>query len=210
MSWLKKLDFKTLLILTLFVIIILMKLFDKKPVEKGETIKINGKKYEVLSHKIDTVEIVHDSVITKKGKDIYHDTTIYVPIPVDIPIDTQAILKEYYSKNIYKDTLKFPNNLGYVDITDTIFKNNILFRKWNINLVERTIEDKLIVKEPPRTQIYYGMVLGFDKVNVVNFAGPSMILKTKKDNIYSLGVGYNNSKTVSIQGGIYWKIKLKK
>lgn len=210
MGWLKKLDFKTLLILTLFVIIILMKLFDKKPVEKGETIKINGKKYEVLSHKIDTVEIVHDSVITKKGKDIYHDTTIYVPIPVDIPIDTQAILKEYYSKNIYKDTLKFPNNLGYVDITDTIFKNNILFRKWNINLVERTIEDKLIVKEPPRNQIYYGMVLGFDKVNVVNFAGPSMILKTKKDNIYSLGIGYNNSKTVSIQGGIYWKIKFKK
>jgi len=187
-----------------------MKLFDKKPVEKTETIKINGKKYEVVTHKVDTVKIIHDSVIIKKGKDIYHDTTIYVPIPVDKPIDTQTILKEYYSKNIYKDTLKFPNNLGYVDITDTISKNSILFRKWNINLVERTIEDKLIVKEPTRNQIYYGMVLGFDKVNVVNFAGPSMILKTKKDNIYSLGIGYNNSKTVSIQGGIHWKIKFKK
>jgi hypothetical protein len=210
MGWLQKLDFKTLLILTLFIIIILMKIFEKKPTNKGETIKIGGKKYEVVSHTIDTIEITHDSIVTKKGKDIYHDTTIYVPIPVDKPIDTLSILKDYYSKNIYKDTLKFPNNLGSVDVTDTIFKNNILSRRWNLNLIERQIEDKLIVKELPKNQVYFGMVLGFDKANVVNFAGPSMVLKTKKDNMYSFGVGYSNAKTVSLQGGIYWKIKLKK
>jgi hypothetical protein len=210
MGWLKKLDFKTLLILGLFIVIVLMKVFEKKPTTKGDTVKINGKKYEVVSHEIDTIETVHDSIVFKKGKDIYHDTTIYVPIPTHEPIDTQSLLLEYFAKNVYKDSLNFPNQLGSVSITDTISKNTILSRKWDLHLIERKIEDKLIVKELPKNQIYFGMVAGFDKVNVVNFAGPSMVLKTKKDNMYSIGVGYNNVKTVSLQGGIYWKIKLKK
>jgi hypothetical protein len=58
--------------------------------------------------------------------------------------------------------------------------------------------------------MYIGGVAGFDKVNIVNFVGPSLLLKDKKDKVYSLGVGYSNAKSLSIQGGIYWKIKLKK
>ena len=35
-------------------------------------------------------------------------------------------------------------------------------------------------------------------------------IKTKTDKIYNLGVGINNNKGISVQGGMYWKIKLKK
>lgn len=210
MSWLKKLEFKTLLILLLLSVILLMKIFEKKPTNTGETVKIDGKKYEVVKHKIDTVVTVHDSIVYKKGKDIYRDTTIYVPIPTYVPIDTQSILLEYFAKNVYIDTFKIPNQLGTVSITDTISKNTILSRKWDVQFIERKIEDKLIVKELPKNQVYLGMVTGVDKINLVNYIGPSMILKTKKDNIYSLGMGYNSDKTLSLQGGIYWKIKLKK
>jgi hypothetical protein len=72
------------------------------------------------------------------------------------------------------------------------------------------INETLIVKELPKNQLYIGLAGGFDKVNVVNFAGPSLVLKTKSDKMYSIGVGYSASKTISLQGGIYWKIKLKK
>lgn len=209
-NWFNKLDYKSILILLLITIIVLMKIFDKKIINKGETVKVNGKKYEVVSHKIDTVEKVYDSIVYKKGKDIYRDTVIYVQIPINQPIDTQSILLEYFAKNVYIDSFKLPNNLGSICITDTISKNTILSRKWDLHLIERQIKDKLIVKEIPRNQIYIGMVMGVDKVNVVNFVGPSMVIKNKKDNMYSFGVGYNSVNTISLQGGIFWKIKLKK
>ena len=81
---------------------------------------------------------------------------------------------------------------------------------WNAQVNKTTIKEQIIVKELPRNQVYIGLVGGFDKKNIVNFAGPSLILKTKSDKIYSLGVGYSGDKTVSVQGGIYWKIKLTK
>ena len=31
---------------------------------------------------------------------------------------------------------------------------------------------------------------------------------TKKDKLYSLGIGYGTNKQISLQGGIFWKIKL--
>jgi hypothetical protein len=65
-------------------------------------------------------------------------------------------------------------------------------------------------KELPKNQFFLGATLGFDKTNIVNFAGPSFIFKSKKDYLYSFGIGYSNAKTVSIQGGMLFKIKLKK
>ena len=73
-----------------------------------------------------------------------------------------------------------------------------------------TIKETLYLEQPPKVMAFIGGVAGFDKVNIVNFVGPSLLIKDKKDKVYSIGVGYSNAKTVSIQGGIYWKIKLKK
>lgn len=81
---------------------------------------------------------------------------------------------------------------------------------WDAQVNKTTIKEQIIVKELPKNQVYIGLVGGFDKVNIVNFAGPSLILKTKTDKMYSIGVGYSGNKAVSIQGGIYWKIKLTK
>ena len=60
----------------------------------------------VITH-IDTVVQVKDTTIYKKGKDIRHDSIIYVEVPVDRKIDTAAILKDYFAKVVYRDTLKF-------------------------------------------------------------------------------------------------------
>ena len=202
------LSVKNILVIVLIIIIILMRTCDGSGDKPGETIKIDGKKYEVLKHDIDTLIIPHDTIVYRKGKDIYHDTTIYVPVPTNI--DTGTVIKDYYAKRVFIDTLKLADSLGYVIVNDTVSQNSLLGRLWNAHINKMQINETLIVKELPKNQLYIGLAGGFDKVNVVNFAGPSLVLKTKSDKMYSIGVGYSASKTISLQGGIYWKIKLKK
>lgn len=204
----KYLDFKTILILALAIVILLLKLFscnNQPPIIQ----KVGGKTYEVIKKEIDTQYVERIKTVTKKGKDITHDTTIYVPIPTHEPIDTLALLKNYYAKNVFKDTLKLDDSFGFISVIDTISQNKIYSRTWDSKLLERKITDKLVVKEL-KNQLFIGGVLGFDKTNIINFAGPSLLIKNKKDNVYSIGVGYSNNKTISLQGGIYWKIRLKK
>jgi hypothetical protein len=203
-----KLDVKTLLLIALVIIIVLMRSCDGSGNKPGETISIDGKKYEILKHTIDTVLVPHDTIVYRKGKDIYHEVPVYQVVPIDV--DTLAILKNYYAKNVYIDTLKLADSLGYIVVNDTISENSLLGRLWTAQVNKTTIKEQIIVKELPRNQVYIGVVGGFDKVNIVNFAGPSLLLKTKTDKIYSVGVGYVGSGAISIQGGIYWKIKLKK
>ena len=103
---------------------------------------IDGKPYEVIKHTIDTVDIVKTKVVTKKGEDIYHDSTIYVPIPMNV--DTLQIIKEYFAKNVYKDTLQLPDSLCSVYVQDTISKNKIESRKYTASVKQRTIKETLI------------------------------------------------------------------
>jgi len=203
-----KLDLKTVAVIVLIIIIILMRACNGTGKQTGDTIKIDGKKYEVIKHDIDTVLVPHDTVVYRKGKDIYHEKPIYVPVPISV--DTLAILTDYYAKRVYIDTLKLADSLGYIVINDTVSQNSLLGRLWTAQVNKIQIRETLIVKDLPKNQVYIGLSGGFDKVNVVNFIGPSLLLKTKSDKIYSIGVGYSASKTISIQGSIYWKIKLKK
>jgi hypothetical protein len=159
----------------------------------------------------DTITI--DSVIYKKGKDILKDTTIYVEIPKDVPVDTALILRDFFAKNVYKDTVYFDENLGYASVLDTLQKNNILNRKWSykVNKVENTITIKIPVK--PKTQLYYGINGSVDKVNLFNSVGAGLILKTKNDVIYQTTLGISNTGngvTPYIGAGVYWKLKFRK
>lgn len=202
-----KLDLKTLLIIGLIIAIVVMRGCDGSD-KPGKTTTVNGKEYEVLKHDIDTVIVPHDTIVYRPGKNIYHDTTIYVPTPINI--DTQNIIKDYYAKRVYIDTLKLSDSLGYVIVNDTVNQNSLLGRLWTAQINKVKINETLIVKELPKNQVYFGLTSGFDNQNVVNYAGPSLLLKTKSDKIYSIGVGYSAQKVMSVQGSIYWKIKLKK
>lgn len=209
----KNLDLKWILIVALAAIILVMracpqKHTDTKPVE---TVKIDGKKYDVVKHTIDTVKVPYQVVVTKAGKDIRHDTTIYVPIPQSV--DTEQIVRNYYSKNVISDSLYLPDSLGVVKLIDTIYNNDLLSRKWKANVWSVRVNDKLIVKERPKNQVYIGWTVGLDKKTLLNYTGPAILLKNKRDNMYSVGVGaVNDGGTVQlgIQAGIYWKIKLHK
>jgi hypothetical protein len=185
-----------------------------------KNIRIDGKKYEVLKHTIDTIEVEKVKVVTKKGEDIVHevidvDTLVLKEL---VNVDSAAILRDYLAKVVYKDTLVLDGGLGTIALTDTITKNRILGRTWDAKVKERIIKEEMIVKEPARNQVYYGLNAGFNKEDYVSAIGAGVILKTKKDKIYQLGIGVNNRTTDGTNGafspyvgfGTYWKIKVKK
>jgi len=184
----------------------------------GKKVFIAGKAYEVIKHEIDTIDIVKTKVVTKKGEDIYHETIVEKEVIIPAVIDTMALLKDYYSKVLYKDTLVLPDSLGIVALNDTISQNKILGRTFNASVKQRTIKETTIVKELPKTKLFYGLEGGFNKADFVSSVGAGVLINTKKDKIYQLGLGVTNQTTDGtnggftpyVRGGVYWKLKLKK
>jgi hypothetical protein len=213
----KLLNFKNIAIAAL-IIFVLLQWFNPGDILPGKKVFIAGKAYEVIKHEIDTVDIVKTKVVTKKGDDIYHETIVEKEIIIPAIIDTAALLKDYYSKVLYKDVLVLPDSLGTVAVTDTISQNRILGRTFNANVKQRTIKETTIVKELPKTKVFYGLEGGFNKADFVSSVGAGVLINTKKDKIYQLGLGVDNRTTDGtngsfspyIRGGVYWKIKFKK
>ena len=213
----KLLNFKNIAIAAL-IIFVLLQWFNPGDILPGKKVFIAGKAYEVIKHEIDTVDIVKTKVVTKKGDDIYHETIVEKEVLIPAVIDTAALLKDYYSKVLYKDVLVLPDSLGTVAVTDTISQNKILGRTFNANVKQRTIKETTIVKELPKTKVFYGLEGGFNKADFVSSVGAGVLINTKKDKIYQLGLGVDNRTTDGtngtfspyVRGGVYWKIKLKK
>jgi hypothetical protein len=211
----KLLNLKNIAIALLIVIVVFQQCGGDKT-KTGEIVKVDGKKYELIKHEIDTFEIVKTKVVTKKGEDIYHETIKEVTIPAIV--DTQALLQDYFAKNVYKDTLQLPDSLGTVSLIDTITQNKILGRTFNASVKQRIVKETTFVKELPKTKLFYGFEGGFNKADVVSHLGFGVLVNTKKDKMFHLGLGVANRTTDGtsgalspyIGGGVYWKLKLKK
>jgi hypothetical protein len=206
-----KSNFFIIIILVLIGVIAFQQCTSNNDTDKP-TVNVDGKNYELLKHKIDTVVVDHFKTKYVKGENIYHETIVEkekrVEVPVYIKGDTIRIVEDYHKKILYKDKLVLDNDLGSIELTDTISMNKIIGRKWSAQIKERTITDTKIVKELPKNQVYIGVggVVG----NSLAIAGPTLSLKTKKDNIYGLNVYVDNNLNKYIGVNLAWKIKLKK
>ena len=213
----KLLNLKNIAIALLIVVVVFQQCGGNKKTT-GEIVKVDGKKYELIKHEIDTFEIVKTKVVTKKGEDIYHETIVEKEVIIPTIVDTAALLKDFFAKNIYKDTLNLPDSLGIVSLIDTITQNKIFGRTFNASVKQRTIKETTIVKELPKTKVFYGLEGGFNKADVVSHLGLGVLINTKQDKIFHLGIGAANRTTDGtsgalspyIGGGVYWKLKLKK
>ena len=204
-----KIDIKTALIVILGIALLLTNMCsgDKTKTDK-EIIEIDGKKYELLSSSVDTQYIPVEKIVLKPGKTIYKDTTIYTSIPLSI--DTINILRSYFAKNVYIDTLKLDDSLGFLVVTDTIYQNSIYNRLWYTKINKVTINDKKVVKELPKNQFFVGFNTSLNRIDIVGSAGLMTTLKTRDDKLYNLGIGLmNTSNGISpyVGGGIQWKVK---
>jgi hypothetical protein len=197
------------------VIIALVTLVAVKWLSPSKKVYVEGKPYEVIKNTTDTVTVVDTKVVFKKGKTVYNEVIVEKKIEVPTLVDTMSLLKDYYSKVSYKDTLLLSDSLGTVSILGTITQNKILDRTFNASIKQKTIKDTVSVKELPKTKIYYGTEGGFNHTNFVSHLGVAVLVKTKKDRIYNLGVGYSNQRvdktnltwTPYVSTGIFWKVK---
>ena len=194
-----------------------------------DIVKVDGKDYELISQKIDTVfidKIVHVPKYVPK----YIDRVVEKLVEIPADVDSLQIIKDYYSKYVVKDTLKLtyefapeitidsmgtkPNpTLGFGIVTDTITQNKILSRDIVWNFEVPTIYNTKVVKELPKRVFYYGIGGGFDKTNFINNAKFSLLYKDKQDKMWGLDVGVLNvNSTIQpyIGGSMYWKISFKK
>lgn len=175
----------------------------------------------------DTVGIevpVHDTIPI----DVPYEVQVEVPVEVEKPVpyavhdtiqaivDTNAIVSGYLTaQNIFTNTYKFPKNQGSITIIDTISKNKLIGRKYTTKITP--IVDTLRIPEPFKRKVYAGIEGGFNQADFVNFIGFGMMVNSKSNKIYNLGIGVNNKTTDGIngsfspyiRGGVYWKIKLK-
>lgn len=200
----KILDIRHFVILLLLGVILFLK-SDNQPVIREVIKEIPG---EVIRDTVSVTEYV-------MGEDIYHDTTIYVPTLVQV--DTSEILKEFYAKTFKLDTIKLNNNQGFVYLVDSISKNNITSRQWSATIKPKIVREP--APEPPkvRNQVYLGFNGALSHHDWVNSLGTSVLFKTKDDKIFQVGVGVANRTvdgisggfTPFINGGVYWKIKVK-
>jgi hypothetical protein len=206
-----KSNFFIIIILVLVGVIVIQQWTSSGDSDKP-LVNVDGKNYELLKQKIDTVVVDHYKTKYVKGSDIYHETIVEKEKRVEVPVylkgDTIRIVQDYHKKVLYKDKLVLDNDLGTIELTDTISMNKIVGRKWNAQIKERTITDTKIVKELPKNQVYAGLGGVVGNSNVL--FGPQLTLKTKKDNIYGLNVYLDNNLNKYIGFNLAWKIKLKK
>lgn len=224
-----KLDIKTIIIVGLIIFLLLRGCGDT-PEGTKEIVKVDGKKYELVDKTIDTV-FVEKRVEVPTYVPKYVDRVVEKIVKIPTHVDSLQIIKDYYSKFVTKDTLRLtyefapeitidsigtkPNpTLGFGVITDTITQNKVLSRDVVWNFEVPTIYNTTIVKDLPKTQLYYGFNLGGNKQDIFSTASGGLILKTKSDKLYQLNLGVQTNGVDGvvpyIGGGIFWKINLNK
>jgi hypothetical protein len=151
-----------------------------------------------ISIKYDTINDTIPNYIPKWRDRIETIVDTFLP-----PIDTLEILRDYYAKYIYTDTIPV-DTIGYLIINDTVSKNSIFSRnvKTNILLPITTIKQTSYIN--PR-EFYLGLKVQ-GRTDQLNYVGGELLFRTKNKTAYSVGVGLNNDFQPVISGGMFFKI----
>jgi hypothetical protein len=199
-----KTNFISLIVILLLVIIILVRGCSPTTIEKPKVVT-----------KI--VYIKHDSLIYSKPLMVY-SKPIETPGDIKYIPDTnynelkkqyQDLLVVYFTKNVQKDRLKI-DSIGFVDVTDTVFNNEIQNRFYKYSIQHPVITTTITLPSPARNQIYIGGSLEGNTTNVINQINAGLLLKNKRDQIYGVYTGLNKDGKITYGFQAYWKIKLRK
>ena len=191
-------DIKTLLIVVLVVIILFMRACSGGDKNNNDVTISTPSTITKIEVKWDTLKI--DSLVYvprwKTKINIVHDT-----IPLNI--DTLSILKDYYAKYFYTDTLDL-DSLGNIVINDTISQNSITFRKIipKILFPATTITNTIYINK----REFYGGFGIKGRTNQLNYLGGELLFKTKSNQAYNIGIGLNQDFQPVLGFGMYWKI----
>jgi hypothetical protein len=155
--------------------------------------------HTIVRQVIDTQYIKKDTVIYKSGSNIFHDTTIYVDVPVYI--DTADVINKYYSKNIFIDTVAIDN--GSIVIFDTISENMIKSRKYESSTKTMVVSEKVYIKEKAKASFFWGVGAGLGRG--ASETSINLFMQTPKKKMYGIGAGVINGVPV-FKGNILIKL----
>ena len=189
-------NFKNLIILVLIIVIIFLRQCsgdggEITPSEPTIITKVETK-YDTITKEVTKYV---PKIITKIKTEI--DT-----IRLTQKIDTVAILEDYFAKYVYEDFQQLDSlNLT---IRDTISQNKILSRKIFYDLIYPTTtvtETKYINQR----EFYVGFGLNGTSKQF-NYIGGSILYRTRKKQMFGIGLGLNDQFQPIISTQFLWKL----
>ena len=163
-----------------------------------------------ISVKRDTVWAVSNSTQVTKPvliRTVPGDPEIhYIPDTsyAKLVLQYQALVKEYIANNTYKDSIKI-DSIGYVNIIDNVSHNSLKDRKTSYSLKYPIITNTITVPAPKKNQLYIGGGLEYSPT-MGQELNAGLLLKNKKDQIYSIYGGVNSVSGYQVGIQSYWKI----
>ena len=152
----------------------------------------------------DTIRVAEKEYVPK-----YIRKTVVEIDTFSVPIDTISILKDYYAKYFYTDTIKI-DTLGTIIVNDTVTRNLILMRdvQSNIFIPTTTITNTTYLY---KRELFWGVAVGgminpVQNESPINYVSGELMYVNKKRNVYGFGLGVDKDFFPIISGRLYWKI----
>jgi hypothetical protein len=184
-------NIQTLLIVVLAVLLFFQHSCSSTPPVEPEVIT------EVVT-RWDTLKVATKEYVPK-----YIRKTIVNIDTFQAPIDTMSILRDYYAKYFYTDTIKV-DSLGFIVINDTVTRNLISKRdvQSNIFIPTTTITNTTYLY---KRELFWGASVSGNQEQIQSINGELMYVN-KKRNAYGFGVGVDQNFQPIFTGRLYWKI----
>jgi hypothetical protein len=151
-------------------------------------------------------DTIVESFIIEKTYPVYTPKVKYIT-QVDIdtfstPIDTSAILSDYYAIKTYEDK-QVLDSLN-LTIIDTISQNQIKSRKisYTFTYPQTTIRETIILN---KRELYFGIGATGNQ-DQLQYLGGEVIFRNKKRQAYGLGVGVDQNLVPVVSARMYWKL----
>jgi hypothetical protein len=184
-------NIQTLLVVVLAALLFLQRGCSSTPPVEPEVIT------EVVTQ-WDTIKVTEKEYVPK-----YIRKTVVEIDTFSVPIDTVSILKDYYAKYFYTDTIKI-DTLGIIVINDTVTRNLISIRdvQSNIFIPTTTITNTIYLK---KRELFGGVSVSSSPTAIQNLNGELLFIN-KKRQAYGIGAGINNQFQPVYTVRMYWKI----
>lgn len=131
-----------------------------------------------------------------------------VPDTIWLPVDTSAILADYYAVRDYDTTYKFAD--GEVKVQNSVTENSLATQRVLPTFHRTEITETITQAEKKRGQVYLGIEGYGGKQYPLYGAGASLMYKTKRDKVYEIGPVIFKDQAVMLKAGVKFLISFRK
>lgn len=154
------------------------------------------------------VSVRYDSLIYTPGKAGTLDTIWAPPEVIIDPVDTAAILKDYYAARIYSDTQRLTR--GQVVIDDTVSRNRITGRGLKVTGTDTTITVTTVLKPPRRMVGYFTLSAMGNPKQPLGGAGAGFALKLPSERVYQVEYKIIQGNRPAFEARVFFPIRFTK